>query len=109
MGCLKCGKKTADEQGFCPACLEAMEAYPVKSDIRIQLPNREKDFASKKNAQKKRSVSAEEKLASLRKRNRWLTALLIAAVILLAASLLLLAQSWIATGGLKIPILDCFT
>ena len=81
----------------------------MKSDIRVQLPYRENVPASKKNAQKKRPVSAEEKLASLRKRNRWLTALLIVATALLAASVLLLVQSWIATGGLNIPILDCFT
>ena len=109
MGCLKCGKKTADEQSFCPACLEGMDDYPVKSDIQIQLPNRADAAALKKNTRKKRAMSAEEQTASLRKRNRWLTALLVVAVALLAVCVLLLIQSWLATGGLRSPIPDCFT
>lgn len=109
MGCLKCGKKTADEQSFCQACLEAMDAYPVKSDIRVQLPNRAASPVPKKTARKRRAMSAEEKTASLRRRIRQLTALTIILLVLLAVSVALLIQGWIATGDLKLPMFDCFT
>ena len=109
MSCLKCGKKTAEEQDFCPACIEAMEAYPVKSDVHVQLPSRSNSAAFKKTSRKKRTISAEEQLASLRRSNRWLTALLVVVAALLVVSVLMLLQSWLATEGLKIPLFDCFT
>ncbi len=109
MSCLKCGKKTAEEQDFCPACIEAMEDYPVKSDVHVQLPSRDNASALKKSPRKKRTISAEEQLVSLRRRNRRLTALLIVVAALLIASGLLLTQSWLAAGDLKIPLFDCFT
>lgn len=109
MSCLKCGKKTAEEQSFCPTCLEAMDAYPVKSDVHIQLPNPEASSASKKTLRKRRAMSAEEQAASLRRRVRQLTALSVILLVLLAVSVTLLIQGWIAAGDLRIPMFDCFT
>lgn len=110
MSCLKCGKKTEEEQSFCQACLDAMDAYPVKSDVAIQLPNRAVSPVPKKTARKRRAMSAEEQAASLRRRNRVLTALAaIMLILLVATAALLLLQSRIVAGDLKLPMFDCFT
>ena len=109
MGCLKCGKKTEEEQSFCQACLDAMDAYPVKSDVPIQLPNRTDAPASKKTLRKRRVMAAEEQTASLRRKNRWLTAAVVVLLILLTMAAALLLQGFIATGELRIPMFDCFT
>ena len=109
MGCLKCGKKTAEEQSFCPDCLEAMDAYPVKSDVHIQLPNQADSPVPKKTSRRRRAMSAEEQTAGLRRRIRQLTALTVILLVLLAAIAALLIQGWITTGELKLPIFDCFT
>ena len=108
MGCLKCGKKTAEEQSFCPACLETMDAYPVKPDVHIQLPNRVVSPAPRKAQRKRRAMSAEEQAAILRKRTRQLTALAVVLLLLLAMSATLLLQSWIAAGGSAIPAAGLF-
>lgn len=109
MGCLKCGKKTEEAQSFCQACLDAMDAHPVKSDVPIQLPNRAETSAPKKTLRKRRALSAEEQTASLRRKNRRLTAVVVVLLILLAMTAALLLQGFIATGELRIPIFDCFT
>lgn len=80
MGCLKCGKKTKDGQVFCLRCMQVMEAYPVKADVHVHLPNRHTQPITKKNSAKRRSLSPEEQVVCLRRRVRWLTA----AVVLLA-------------------------
>ncbi len=103
MHCLKCGKKTDEEQSFCQACLEAMEAYPIKSDVHIQLPNRGKPAAPKKAARKRRPASAEEQMASLRKISRWLTILCVILLLLLAVCVALLLQYRFTKGGLTLP------
>ena len=58
MGCIKCGKKTKQDQTFCPQCLKVMEAYPVKADVHVQLPSRPAEPA-KKPARKKRAIPPE--------------------------------------------------
>lgn len=91
MGCLKCGKETKDEQVFCPGCMELMEAYPVKAEMYIQLPRRSVRTDPGKASRKHRSPSPEEKLKRMRKRQRWLIAViavLLALIGLLAAQLL---------------------
>lgn len=79
MNCLKCGKKTKDEQVFCPQCLETMEAYPVKPDVHVQLPNRRAPAAPKKSGHKRRPLTVEEQVVLLRHRVRRLS---VAAVVL---------------------------
>ena len=54
MSCMKCGKDTEDGQAFCAHCLEGMEAYPVKPDAHIQLPNHSTEENNKKPPRKKR-------------------------------------------------------
>ena len=105
MACLKCGKKTTDEQSFCPACLAVMEGYPVDPDIHVQLPNR--SGAPKKPGRKRRQPSAEEQVVILRKRTRWLMALALVLILLLGGAVFFLVREWIAED--EIPVGQNFT
>lgn len=96
MACMKCGKKTKDEQVFCPACLTAMDAYPVKADVHVQLPNRQKSAASKKPGRKRHTASPEEQVAQLRKSLRRARTFCVALAILLCAAGLVLLQVFFA-------------
>lgn len=96
MACLKCGKKTKDEQVFCAHCLEVMENYPVKRDVHIQLPNRPDAAAQKKHSRKRRNLTADEQVAQLRWKLRQqsaIMAVLIFALLFTAATLLYTALS----------------
>ena len=92
MWCLKCGKDTKDEQVFCPQCLAGMEAYPVRPDVHIQLPNQTTRNNAKKNTKKKRAPSPEELVEILRGKNRRLLVVILALVILLGAAVYMLIQ-----------------
>lgn len=85
MNCLKCGKDAKNEQSFCKHCLEAMDAYPVKSDAHVQLPTRPAEASPKKTVGRRRSATPEEQLARLRKRARRLTAAVALLALLLCA------------------------
>lgn len=95
MACLKCGKKTTDEQSFCPDCLKVMEQYPVKPDVHVQLPNRPETAERKKSTRKRRVVSYEEATVIWRRRTRWLAALVLVLMIMLGIALFLLAKDWL--------------
>lgn len=81
MFCLKCGKETAGEQVFCDSCLQVMDAYPVRSDTPIHLPNRAEPQPSKKTAHRKKAIPPEEQIQQLKTANRRL--------VLIALSLIL--------------------
>ena len=85
MACLKCGKKTADEQVFCPACLAVMEAYPVKPILHIQLPNHKERPLPKRSGRKRLALTLEEQLALLKKRQSRLLSLVALLLLLLGA------------------------
>lgn len=87
MQCLKCGKKTTDEQTFCDHCLEIMEDYPVKPDVHVQLPNRSTAAVPKK--PKRRVLSADELVPVLKKRLRRMALALIVLALLLGLSVAL--------------------
>ncbi len=86
MECLKCDKKTAETQVFCDSCLEGMDAYPVKPDIYIQLPNRPDLVQPKKSGRKRRALSPEEQVVALSRRNRKLVATVVLLALLLCAA-----------------------
>ena len=86
MSCMKCGKDTEDGQAFCAHCLEGMEAYPVKPDAHIQLPNRKAEESSKKQTRKSRSRK-QRQAANLRKQIRWMWVVIVLLILALAASL----------------------
>ena len=102
MSCLKCGKKTTEEQCFCRRCLEGMEAYPVKPDVHVQLPNRPVSPETKKTGKKRRALSPEEQVPLLRKRLRRLTAIALALAVLLAAAAFLLIKDYFFEEELEI-------
>ncbi len=96
MACMKCGKKTKDEQVFCPACLTVMESYPVKPDVRVQLPNRQKSASAKKSVRKRYAVPPEEQVAHLRKALRRARVFCAFLAILLCAAGVVLLQMFFA-------------
>lgn len=84
MNCLKCGKQTKNENAFCPLCLEVMDAYPIKPDAHIQLPNHPSRPVVKKPGRKRRVLTVDEQVVYLRKNVHHLTL----AVVLLSALLI---------------------
>ena len=87
MACMKCGKKTKEDQVFCPECLEVMEAYPVKRDIHIQLPNRPIHPIQKRSGKKRRNLTPEEQVVYLQSRVRRQKFAIALLVLLLLAAL----------------------
>ena len=67
MACLKCGRNTEDDHVFCQECLKVMDKYPVKSNTPVHLP-RHAFTPSKKPAPRKRTISPEEQVITLRKK-----------------------------------------
>ena len=117
MLCMKCGKKTENEQIFCPHCLGVMDQYPVKPDIHIQLPVRAAAAAQKKQSRKRRNLTADEQLVYLRSKIRKQRAaiMLLVLALLLALGVLLLQARKLYTPEpdpvqtYSVPAYDCFT
>lgn len=84
MSCLKCGKDTGEMEVFCENCREEMKKYPVKPGTPIQLPKRN-DFTVARKTPKRRTVSLEEQVKTLRKQVRILVVMLVISVLLAAA------------------------
>ena len=64
---MKCGTQIPENQVFCDHCLSVMDQYPVRPGAYIHLPKRAKVAeVPKKPAKKKRTLSVEEQLSSLR-------------------------------------------
>ena len=84
MGCVKCGKKTEGTDVFCSACLEEMKRYPVKPGTKAHIPVRP-ELPERKQTKVKKEKTPEEQIASLQKRVKLLTILLVS----LAAALTL--------------------
>jgi len=75
MNCMKCGREIRDDMAFCPKCLERMDKNPVKPNVVVQLPLR-RETPVKKAPPRKKVLSPEDQIQRLKKKNRWLTALL---------------------------------
>lgn len=86
MRCIKCGKDTQDNHVFCESCLTVMDAYPVKPDTAIHLPNRQ-ETAVKKAAPRKRVLTPEEQMERLKKAHRRLRWYFLILLLLFIASL----------------------
>lgn len=99
MYCMKCGKEIPEKQAFCDSCLEVMERFPVKPDVRVLLPNRAAPAAVKKSPSRKKTLPPEERLAKARKAIQWLCFALVISVLALFLSVSLL----IDTIGSKDP------
>ncbi len=68
MNCMKCGRKTGDNQAFCESCLAEMEQYPVKPSTVILLPPQPKQPPKKQPAKKKPAMLPEEQVPLLKKK-----------------------------------------
>ena len=69
MNCMKCGVEIREQQVFCDHCLEVMQQYPVKPDVHIHLPKRASAAElPKKPGRKKRTLTPEEVISSLKLR-----------------------------------------
>lgn len=94
MNCMRCGKETEAEQVFCAVCLADMEKYPVKPNAVVLLPTRS---APKVVPKKRPPISAETRIARLRRGNRILTLLVIfvsvLAILFAAASIALMEEA----------------
>ena len=77
MGCLKCGRDLEEGQIFCASCLESMAKYPVKPGTPISLPKSRGDAPVRKSSRSKLPPAPEDQVKRLRKRCRWLTALVV--------------------------------
>ena len=93
MYCLKCGKETGDTQIFCDRCLSVMSDYPVKTDVKVQLPHRS-DAAAPKKQSRKRPLQPEEQLALMHRLVRRLIAALVAVTVLFMLSAAGLAYTY---------------
>lgn len=93
MNCMKCGVEVPEKQVFCDHCLELMQQYPVKPDAHIHLPKRASAVEPpKKPGKKKRTLTPEEIISSLKLRIlrlRFVVVILVFLVILVSGFLAL--------------------
>ncbi len=89
--CIKCGKELAGNRVFCDECQEVMKQYPVPTGTPLVIQHRSE---VKKPTVKKKTVSAEEQIAGLRKRIRWMALLMVAMLLALSVTVGLLLKQW---------------
>ena len=102
MGCMKCGKETADNQAFCEECLEEMAAYPVKPGTPVLLPNRPAAPVVRKHRSHKRQRKPEEQLSHQKK---WIVFLCAFCCLLMVALTLSVILNIMLLGNEELPIL----
>ena len=95
MKCLRCGKETGSEQGFCAACLDEAKAYPVSPGAAVHLPDRSA-YVRKRPAHRRRLLSPEEQVQQLRRSVRSLLIAVVALSIVLGITAGLLLHSLLA-------------
>lgn len=84
MKCMKCGRDVEAGQVFCPECLKGMEDYPVNPNVTVRIPRRSEPAQGRKQPRRKQP-SEEEQIRALKKRNRILFWILVAAVAVIIA------------------------
>lgn len=105
MHCLKCGRKIDSDESFCPSCLADMEKYPVQPGTVVKLPSHSVDIPTKKRSSRRRKpVKPEDQITALKKRCRWLTILLLLAI--LAALIALAGMLWLLGWLDQLPLSD---
>jgi len=90
VNCMKCGIELKGNAAFCPECLEDMEKYPVKPNIKVQIPHRPAPAPVRKKAKKNRYPKPEDQIRHLKKVRNWLTGLVIFLLAALGISIALL-------------------
>jgi len=87
MNCMRCGRKTTDQQVFCEGCLADMARHPVKPDVAVYLPVRKPSEPQRKqNRHRKKDLSAEELVPILRNRIWILSAAVVILLLMLGAA-----------------------
>lgn len=76
MNCMKCGREIPSGQVFCEDCLLDMAKYPVDPDIKVAIPRRASTTGFRKPS-KRRTLTADEQIASLKRAVRILAILLV--------------------------------
>lgn len=95
MNCMKCGRETEEDQVFCRACLEEMEAHPVKPGTVVLIPSRKEEEELRKSQHRKKQLpSLSEQNIRLKKKLLW--ARIALAVLLLLCGLLCFAVGRVA-------------
>lgn len=85
MKCMKCGREQESEQVFCEECLLEMEKYPVNPNATVQLPLRKDLPSTRKMQARRRTVSPEEQVRTLKRRLWLLTGILVVTLALVLA------------------------
>ena len=68
MNCMKCGRETAEDQVFCPVCLEEMENHPVKPGTVVLIPSRNNEEEVRKILHRKKPLpTPSEQILRLKK------------------------------------------
>lgn len=87
MNCMKCGTELKTSGAFCEDCLADMEKYPVKPNIKVQLPHRAVPTAPRKRSRKQKYTKPEDQIRHLKRvRNRLIVLLLVAFLALCVAA-----------------------
>lgn len=98
MVCLKCGREVAGKQVFCDACLQVMDANPVKPGTLVLLPNPKTRTAAKKQTHRKRALPAEEQVSHLRKALRRMYLCVTVLILALGMATAMLVHEILQTG-----------
>lgn len=82
MNCMKCGSEIKDEeQVFCDTCLTQMARFPVRPNVVVQLPPRQESSPTRKRRPQKKERDVAEQNRHLRSWVRWLSLLLVVALL----------------------------
>ena len=81
MNCMKCGAEIKGEQVFCDECLTQMARYPVRPNVVVQLPPQQDSLPSRKRRVQKKERDLAEQNRHLRAWIRWLSLLLVVALL----------------------------
>lgn len=92
MKCIRCGKKTEENQVFCAECLKDMERHPVKPGTPIQLPNRENRGPTKRSSFKVAASKWQDQIFRLKYAIFWLILLIVLLSLALALCICILLQ-----------------
>lgn len=76
MGCLKCGREIPEDEVFCVECQLEAQRCPVDPASVVFIPSQMKQEPVKKPPRRK-TLTADERIKALKRRIRWLTALVV--------------------------------
>lgn len=93
MYCLKCGSNTQESHIFCDACLDGMQAYPIKPGTVVQIPSRPVYEEEKKQPGKRRGAKPADQVRRLRITIRWLWATIAVLFVVLGLTAFLLVHT----------------